>query len=310
MRITIMGSGGVGGYFGARLAHAGCDVSFVARGRQLQALREQGLRVESPLGDLHLPQVRATDDPASLGSSDLVLFGVKLWDTEAAAAQIKPLIGPRTAVVSLQNSVVKDDILRRVLGDAAVVGGAAYIAATIAEPGLIRHTGTMQKIAVGEFDGRRSARLERFAQACQSAGIGHEISPQIRQTIWEKFVFLVALSGVTTTARVPIGIIRSQPRTRTFLRDVMLEVATVARAEGVPIAADFVDARIAFADTLPATMTSSMHHDLDRGNRLEVPWLAGDVVARGERLGVPTPCNRAIADLLAVHAQGRAGSTP
>jgi len=307
MRIVIVGTGGVGGYFGARLAHGGADVSFVARGRQLQALREGGLRIESPLGNLHLPRVRATDDPSGLGIADLVLFGVKLWDTEVAATQIRPLIGPHTAVVSLQNSVVKDDILRGVLGDVAVVGGACYIAATIAEPGLIRHTGTMQKIAVGEFDGRTSERLQRFAQACQAAGIAHEISPNIRQTIWEKFVFLVGLSGVTSAARVTIGPIRSQPRTRAFLRDVMLEVAAVARAEGVPIAADFVDLRIAFADTLPESMTSSMHHDLERGNRLELPWLAGDVVARGQRLGVATPCNRAINDLLAVHAQGRAG---
>ena len=304
MRITIMGTGGVGGYFGARLAHAGADVNFVARGRQLQALREHGLRIESPLGDLHLPQVHATDDPSTLGTADLVLFGVKLWDTEAAAAQIRPIVGAHTAVVSLQNSVVKDDLLRAVLGDAAVVGGACYIAATIAEPGLIRHTGTMQKIAVGEFDGQRSERLERFAAACTAAGIDHEISADIQRTIWEKFVFLVALSGVTTTARVPIGRIRNEPRTRAFWRDVMLEVAAVARAEGVPLAEDFVDKRIAFADTLPETMTSSMHHDLDRGNRLEVPWLAGDVAARGLRLGVPTPCNRAIADLLAVHAMG------
>ena len=307
MRIVIMGTGGVGGYFGARLAHAGADVSFVARGRQLQALREGGLRIESPLGNLHLPRVQTTDNPASLGHADLVLFGVKLWDTEAAAAQILPLIGPDTAVVSLQNSVVKDDILRGELGDAAVAGGACYISATIAEPGLIRHTGTMQKIAVGEFDGRASERLQCFAQACQAAGIAHEISPDIRQTIWEKFVFLVGLSGVTSAARVTLGPILSQPRTRAFLRDVMLEVAAVARAEGVPIEADFVDLRIAFADTLPETMSSSMHHDLERGNRLELPWLAGDVAARGLRLGVATPCNRAIADLLAVHALGRAG---
>ena len=311
MRIVIMGTGGVGGYFGARLAHAGSDVHFVARGRQLQALRERGLRIESPLGDVHLPRVSATDEPATLGSADLVLFGVKLWDSEAAAAQIRPLIGPRTAVVSLQNSVVKDDILRGVLGEAAVVGGACYIAATIAEPGHIRHTGTMQKIAVGEFDGQASARLQAFAQACQAAGIAHEISTDIRRTIWEKFVFLVGLSGITTATRVPIGVIRGQPRTMTLLRDVMDEVAAVARAEGVPVAADYVATRIALVDTLPDTLTSSMHHDLNRGSRLEVPWLAGDVVARGQRLGVPTPCNRAIADLLAVHAQGRVGpATP
>ena len=305
MRIVIMGTGGVGGYFGARLAHAGADVSFVARGRQLQALREGGLRIESPLGNLHLPRVQTTDNPASLGHADLVLFGVKLWDTEAAAAQIRPLIGPDTAVVSLQNSVVKDDILRGELGDAAVAGGACYISATIAEPGLIRHTGTMQKIAVGEFNGRASERLQCFAQACQAAGIAHEISPDIRQTIWEKFVFLVGLSGVTSAARVTLGPILSQPRTRAFLRDVMLEVAAVARAEGVPIEADFVDLRIAFADTLPETMSSSMHHDLERGNRLELPWLSGKVVELGRQLGVPTPTHGTMYAMLKPYVMGK-----
>ena len=150
MRITIMGTGGIGGYFGARLANAGCDVTFVARGAQLAALREHGLRIESPLGDLHLPKVQATDDPASIGTTELVLFGVKLWDTAAAAEAIKPLIGEDTAVVSFQNGVVKDDILRQVLGQRSVIGGVCYIAATIAEPGLIRHSGTMQKLVFGE----------------------------------------------------------------------------------------------------------------------------------------------------------------
>jgi 2-dehydropantoate 2-reductase len=301
-----MGTGGVGGYFGGRLANAGCDVTFVARGRQLAALREQGLRIESPLGDLRLPSVNATDRPAEIGGADLVLFGVKLWDTAAAAAAILPLVGAQTAVVSFQNGVVKDELLRQVLGDRCVVGGVCYIAATIAEPGVIRHSGTMQKLVFGEYDGKPSERLSRFGEACAAAGIGHEISPRIRQAIWEKFVFLVGLSGTTATARVPLGVIRSHERSRAFLHDVMDEVVRVARAEGVPIAADYADDRLAFGDTLPAAMTSSMHHDLERGNRLETPWLAGDVVARGQRLGIPTPCNRAIVDILAVHTEGRA----
>jgi 2-dehydropantoate 2-reductase len=306
MNITIMGTGGVGGYFGARLANAGCEVTFVARGAQLAALRERGLRIESPLGNLHLPKVQATDDPASIGTTDLVLFGVKLWDTEAAAKAIKPLIGAQTAVVSFQNGVVKDDILRSVLGERSVIGGVCYIAATIAEPGLIRHAGKMQKLVFGEYDGSTSERVERFRDACKAAGIDHELSANIAQTVWEKFVFLVGLSGTTATTRTPIGIVRSHERSRAFLRDTMDEVVQVARAGGVALAADFADDRLAFCDQLPPTMTSSMHNDLERGGRLEVAWLSGDVVDRGRRLGIATPCNRAIFDILSVHSQGKA----
>lgn len=308
MRITIMGSGGVGGYFGARLAQAGCDVTFVARGAHLAALRTNGLRVLSPLGDIHLPQPRVTDQPADAGSADLVLFGVKLWDTESAAASIRPLIGSRssaqTAVISFQNGVVKDDLLRTALGDGAVAGGVCYIAANIEAPGVIRHIGTMQKLVFGEFDGQRSLRLRAFAQACEAAGIAGEMTDQIRRSQWEKFVFLVGLSATTTAARVPIGVIRSHPRSRALLHDVMDEVVQVARAEGVDLPTDYAAQRLAFADGLPATMSASMHHDLQRGSRLELPWLSGDVVARGLRLGVPTPCNRTIVDVLAVHADG------
>ena len=306
MRIVVMGTGGVGGYFGARLAQAGFDVSFIARGRQLAALRASGLRVLSPLGDMALSQVRATDDPAELGTADLVLFGVKLWDTAQAAQQILPLIGKDTAVISFQNGVVKDEVLEQVLGPGHVVGGVCYIAASIAEPGVIRHAGTMQKLVFGEYDGRETERVRRFREACQAAGIDVESRGHIERTIWEKFVFLVGLSGMTTLARSPIGPIREHERSRKFLHDVMNEVVQVARAQGVDLPADYARDRLAFADTVPAAMTSSMHGDLDRGNRLEVDWLSGDVVRRGHALGIATPCNRAIADVLALYSGGRA----
>ena len=201
MRIAVMGTGGVGGYFGARLAASGCDVSFIARGAQLAALKLNGLKVSSGGGDLHLPSVRATDDPREVGPVDLVLFGVKLWDTAAAAEAIKPLIGEDTAVVSFQNGVVKDDILRQVLGQRSVIGGVCYIAATIAEPGLIRHSGTMQKLVFGEYDGSVSERVTRLRDACVKAGIDQDLSTNIRQAVWQKFVFLVGLSGTTATTR-------------------------------------------------------------------------------------------------------------
>ena len=305
MRIAVMGTGGVGGYFGTRLALGGCDVSFIARGRHLDAIRERGLKVESPLGDMHLATARATDDPADIGPVDLVLFGVKLWDTETAAKAVAPLVGSETAIVSLQNGVRKDDILRDVLGERAVMGGVCYIAAQIAEPGLIRHSGTMQKIVVGEYDGKRSARAEAFLDACRRAGIEAEISADMRRTIWEKFVFLVGLSGTTTCIRKPIGPIRSNPRTRALLHDAMREVVAVGRAQSVQLAEDFADNRLAFSDGLPATMTSSMHNDLERGDRLEVDGLSGDVVERGRAAGVTTPVNRAIYDVLILHAAGQ-----
>ncbi|MBW0107460.1 2-dehydropantoate 2-reductase [Pseudonocardia sp. KRD-182] len=304
MRIAVMGAGGVGGYFGGRLAAGGHDVAFVARGAQLQALRGGGLRIESPLGDLHLPQVTVTNDPAELEPVDLVLFGVKLWDTETAAEQLRPLLREGTAVVSFQNGVASDEVLGRVLGPEHVVGGICYIAATIAEPGLIRHSGSLQKLVFGEYDGTPSARVTAFRDACRESGIDVEISDRIEQAIWEKFVFLVGLSGTTSMTRTPIGPIREHPRSRAFLHDLMNEVVAVARAQGVDLPKEYADDRLAFVDGVPETMTSSMHHDLERGSRLEVQWLSGDVVERGTAVGVATPANRAVADLLAVHADG------
>ena len=306
MRIAVMGTGGVGGYFGARLALSGCDVSFIARGAHLDALRQRGLRVLSAAGDLHVEPVIATDNPGDVGPVDLVMFGVKLWDTEDAARLVGPMLGPDTAVVSFQNGVQKDEVLRRVLGERAVIGGACYIAATIAEPGVIRHTGAMQRLVFGEYGGEASARTEAFLAACRKAGINAEISADIRRAIWEKFVFLAALSGTTSATRMPLGPLLAHPQTRTLLRDAMREVVAVGRAEGVALADDFVEGRMAFAETLPAAMTSSMHQDLERGNRLEVDWLSGDVVRRGLAAGVATPVNRVLYDVLALHAGGRA----
>jgi 2-dehydropantoate 2-reductase len=283
MRIAVMAAGAVGGYFGARLVQAGHEVAFVARGRQLEALRAHGLRVYSPLGDVHLPDIEVTDEPAGIGAVDLVLFTVKLWDTMEAADAIKPLLGGNTAVVSFQNSVVKDDILRQALGAEHIIGGVCYIAATIAEPGVIRHSGTLAKLEFGEYDGSLSPRVRQFRDACAGAGVDAEISDRIEQAI---------------------GPIRSHPRSRAFLHDAMEEVVQVARAQAVPLPADYADDRLAFVDQLNTSVTSSMYHDLEQGNRLEVDWLSGDVVERGTRLGVATPCNRAISDILSIYSGG------
>jgi 2-dehydropantoate 2-reductase len=304
MRIAIIGAGGVGGYFGARLQQAGADVHFVARGSHLAAMRRDGLTVESPLGDIHLPKVNATETPADIGPADMVWLSVKLWDMDGAVKSMRPLIGPDTGIISFQNGVQKDDILRAAFGDTAVMGGVAYIATNIDRPGVIKHTGTMQRLIFGEYDGRRSKRAETLLDFSLRGGIDAELSDDVRKAIWEKFVFLVALSGSTTTMRETIGPIRSNPRSRRFLSELMRETVAVGRALGVALPADFADQRLAFVDTLPHEMTSSMHHDLKAGKRLEVSWLSGGVAQLGEKAGVPTPMNHAVRDILSLYESG------
>lgn len=304
MKIAIMGSGGLGGYFGARLVKGGAaDVHFVARGKHLEAMRRDGLRIEGP-EPIHVHPVHATDQPAQIGVADVVMLCVKLWDTQQAIEQIRPMVGPDTAIISFQNGVLKDQSLRAAFDERQLMGGVGYVATTIGEPGVIRQTGPMQRLLFGEFDGSRSARGEALLAACLAGGINAELSTDIVREIWQKYVFLVALSGATTTIRKPVGPIRSNPQTRAFLLDIMREVVAVGRAHGVPLSEEFAQARLQFADGLAPDMTSSMHHDLERGNRLEVRWLAGGVVELGQAKGVATPLNRAIADILALHADG------
>jgi 2-dehydropantoate 2-reductase len=298
MRITVMGSGGVGGYFGAKLAQGGCDVSFVARGAHLEALRVHGLMVESELGDIHLPEVRVSDDPAALGPADFVLICVKLWDTEKVARAVAPIVGRDSAVISFQNGVQKEDVLRHMLGERAVIGGVCYISSKILRPGVISHTGTMQRLVFGEYDGSTSIRTEIFLEACRRSGIEAEISSDIRRAIWEKFVFLVGMSATTTTMRNTIGPIRSNQKTRALLLDIMREVVAVGRTHGIHLDEDFAEHRLTFFDGLPSEMTSSMHNDLEQGRRLEVDWLSGSVVELGKAVNVPTPLNRAVRDIL------------
>jgi 2-dehydropantoate 2-reductase len=266
-------------------------------------MREHGLTITGP-DEFHLAKVTATDDPATIGVADLVLFAVKLWDTEAALAQIKPIVGPQTAVISLQNGVLKDDDLTRAFDPARIMGGVCYVATSIARPGVIARIGPLERMVFGEFDGTASARARRILAACLSGGIRAELSPNIRREIWEKFVFLVALSGATTTMRTTIGPIRQKPQTRQFLLDLMAEVVAVGRARGIDLPEDYAERRLALADQVAPDMTSSMHHDLEHGNRLEVRWLAGAVVDLGRAAGVPTPLNRAVADILALRADG------
>lgn len=304
MKIAVMGTGGVGGYFGGRLAAAKFDVTFIARGQHLDAIRRDGLKVESENGDLHIHPTKVTDVPADIGPVDYVLFAVKLWDTVPAAHGIRPLIGARTAVISFQNGVDAENQLSYVLGRAHVMGGIAQIAALIAAPGLIRHTGTMANLIFGELGGERSQRSENLLAAFRTAGVDAEISQDIEKTIWQKFVFLVGLSGLTTVTRHSIGPVREDPRTRELLVLVMKETVAVARAKHISIDDGFVDDRLTLIDTLPADMTSSMQHDFERGNRLELDWLSGAVESMGQALGVDTPANSFIYTALKLNKDG------
>ncbi len=304
MRIAFMGAGGIGGYFGGRLAKEGEDIMFIARGAHLEAMQTEGLRIEGP-EPFHVEHVNATDDPAKVGLVDIVILSVKLWDTGEALKQIRPMVGPDTAILSLQNGVLKDDEVRAVYPERNVMGGVAYVSTVIERPGVIRQTGALQKLVFGEFDGSISARAREFLAACKVGGVNAELSQHILREIWQKFVFLAGLSGTTATVRLPIGPIRTNPQTRAFLLDVMREVVAVGRAQGVDLAEDYAEVRLKLTDDVSADMTSSMHQDLERSNRLEVPWLAGAVVDLGKQFGVPTPMNRAIADILTLHAGGR-----
>ena len=306
-RFAIMGSGAVGGYFGGRLAAAGFDVAFIARGAHLAAIRARGLAIESALGDVRIDPAKATDTPAEVGPVDVVLFATKLWDTESAGAAYRPLIGPQTAVISLQNGVEAEARLAAILGPAHVMGGVAQIAAAIAAPGRIEHTGGFANIIFGEIDGRRTARAEALLAALTEAGIGAALADDIVKAIWEKFVFLVGLSGVTGVTRRTIGPIREEPRSRALLTEIVAETAAVARAGGVALDDGVVAERLAFIDGLPAAMTSSMARDLTRGTRLELDWLSGAVVRLGRERGVDTPANAFVTAALALSARGDGG---
>jgi 2-dehydropantoate 2-reductase len=280
-------------------------VIFVARGAHLAALRRNGLKIMSPRGSLHLPKVKTAEAIAEIEAADLVVVSVKLWDTETVAASLEPIAKRGAAIVSFQNGVQKDDLLRAYVPPDSVMGAVCYIAAAISEPGIIRHTGTMQRLVFGEYGGRQSTRSEAFLTACQKADIDAELTDAIERLIWEKFVFLVGLSGMTSKFRLPIGPIREDSEKRAMLLESMREVVTVGRAKGVPLRLDFAEDRLAFCDTLPAAMTSSMEVDLERGKRMELPWLSGTVVQLGAQFGVPTPANTAIVAELAPHVQGR-----
>ena len=305
MRIAVVGAGGVGGGFGAALAKAGADVTFIARGAHLAAMKSKGLKVESPRGDTHLVPTQATDDPKTVGPVDVVLFCVKLWDVESAGAAIKPMVAADTAVIPLQNGVDASERLAPILGRQAVMGGVANISATIVEPGVIRQTGTLLRMVFGELDGSTSARGEAFAALCGRAGIDGVLSTAILTELWMKFILLASNAGVMALTRLPVGKLRDDPDISPWFTTAYEEVASVGRALGVVLPADAVEKTLNFNHNAPPQLMASMAVDLLRGNRIELPWLSGKVVELGRKHGVPTPTHALMYAALKPYIMGK-----
>jgi 2-dehydropantoate 2-reductase len=297
MKIAVIGAGGVGGYFGGRLAAIGENVHFVARGAHLAALQSTGLRIQSPKGDLHLRRVAATDDPAAIGSVDVVFFTVKMYDVEPAAKLLPPLLGRDTVVITLQNGVEAVDMLTNRVAREHVAGGVAYVAAVISEPGTIRHT-TLDTLIFGELDGRRSKRLTDLAEAGVKAGFHARVSDAINVDLWSKFSRLSVFSGMTAVTRSPLGVVRDDPELFGMMTAAIDESIRVAHACGVPLPDPLVNEIMQMVQKMPAEAKSSMLEDLERGKRLELPWLSGAIVRLGREAGVPTPIHQFIAAVL------------
>jgi 2-dehydropantoate 2-reductase len=311
MRIAVFGAGAVGGYFGGRLAQAGENVTLIARGAHLKAMQAQGLRVESIEGDFTIDPVHATDDPAAVGVVDAILVAVKAWQVPQAAREMLPLVGAETVVVPLENGVEAPSQLAAVLGEEHVIGGLCRIISALVEPGHIRHAGISPTITFGELDGRRSERTERLYAAFQKAqGVTPKIPPDIHVAMWEKFLFIAALSGVGAVTRAPVGVLRSLPETRAMLVETMDEILVVAQARDIALSWQTVTETMAFIDGLPAEGTASMQRDVMAGRPSELESQNGAVVRLGREVGVEAPLHDFIYRSLLPQEQQARGEMP
>jgi 2-dehydropantoate 2-reductase len=304
MRVTVMGSGGTGGYFGGLLARAGEDVTFVARGPHLQALRSKGLTVRSGLvGDFTVP-ARATDDPGEAGPADLVLFCVKAYDTESAAERLGRAVGPGTVILPVQNGIDSAERIGRVVGPGHVIGGLAAVSSVVEAPGVIEHRAGPDAIQLGELDGQPSPRTQRVADVLRRAGIKAQVRLDIRVALWEKFVLICGLSGLTALTRLPLGAVIACAETRTLLAQTMAETDAVGHAEGVALPEGLVGRLLKFFEGSDPGIRGSLYYDLAAGRRLEIDTLNGTVVRLGRERGIPTPANFAVYAALKPYADG------
>ena len=292
MRIALVGVGAVGGYFGGRLAEAGAEVTFIARGETLLALQTTGLRVESPLGDMALPRVTATGTPAEVGVVDAVVVAVKAWQVPEVAEQIRPLVGQDTIILPLQNGVEAADQFAAVYGEHRVLGGTCAIIANKLSPAHIKHAGADPTIVLGELDNRPTQRVERLAHTLNTPGACAKISTDIQKSLWKKFLFIAPISGIAALARVPFGVLRSTPETRALIEEAMEEVHAVATARGVSLSREAIQDTLDLLDNFPAETTTSMQRDIMEGLPSELEATSGAVVRLGCKANVKTPVNR------------------
>lgn len=305
MRIVVIGTGGVGGYFGARLTEAGENVTFVARGAHLEAIKSRGLTVYSALGDMHLRDVQCTENTRDIGHADIVMIAVKLWATDEAIQNAKPLLGKNTGIISFQNGILAEESLIAAYSSQHAMGGVANIAALIEEPGVIRHNGNMASLAFGELNNTQSERAQSLLTACSRANIKAEIPDDINRAIWEKYIRLVTMSAMTTLCRMPIGPIRDEVHTRNLLSQILAEIIDVGKAKGLKFSDNVLQEQLDIIDGYPPSMVASMCGDLRRGYPLEVPWFSGTIVRLGKELNIPTPANGFVYAALKLFEHGR-----
>jgi len=289
MKIAVMGTGGVGGYYGGLLAQGGHDVTFVARSPHLDAIRRDGLQIRSVHGDFAVSPARATDTPGEIGRVDLVLFCVKTYHTDQAAQAVKPIIGPETTVVSLQNGIDAAERIGAIVGLERMLGGATWISSAVEAPGIIKQVSQFRRIVVGEFSGELGPRVEAITKAFQPTGVTIEAAQDILKVLWTKFVFIAAISGVGSLTRLPVGDYRAVPETRALLRNLMREVEAIAGARGVSLDTDVVEKSLDFIDSSAAQIKPSMQRDVETGRRSELESMIGIIGRKGRELGVPTP---------------------
>ena len=298
MKIVIMGTGGVGGYYGAMLAKQGHDVTFVARGAHLKAIQEKGLQVKSIFGDFHLRPAKATDNPAQIGPVDLILICTKTYDTDESVQKIKPIVGKETTVLSLQNGVDAVERIGKVVGVDHIVAGATWISSAVEAPGVIKHVSDFRRVVIGELNGQRTPRIEAIYDAFKQTGVTIELSENILKILWTKFVFISSASGFGSLTRLPMAEFRNIPETRALIISLMREVEAVARAQGVTLDANVVEQALGFMDNAGPHIKASMQLDVESGHRTEIESMIGVINRKGRELGVPTPVADAIYALI------------
>ena len=311
MKILVMGTGGVGGYYGGLLANQGNDVTFIARGDHLEAIRTNGLIVKSIHGDFSVIPAQATDNPGEVASVDLVLFSVKTYHTDEAAQAIRPAVGPQTTVLSLQNGIDAAERIGSAVGMEQVIGGVTYLSSAVEAPGAIKQISQFRRVVLGELDSRPSERIKHIYEVLKNTGITVEVADNILKTLWTKFVFIASVSSVGSLTRLPMGDYRSVPEARELLSSIMGEVESLARAQGIPLDEDVVDKSLQFIDNSGPHIKPSMQLDIESGRRTEIESMIGVIGRKGRQLGIPTPAADFVyASLLPVEVKARMGDSP